>query len=41
LKVTPQFHSLVPDGVFVPQEGDVRFEELLPPTQGEVERLQP
>ena len=39
LQVTPHFHSLVPDGVFVPREGGVRFEELAPPTQGEVERL--
>jgi len=31
--------KLVPDGVFVPQEGDVRFEPLPPPTQAEVERL--
>jgi len=37
--VTPHFHSLVPDGVFVPGEGGVRFEALPPPTQGEVERL--
>jgi hypothetical protein len=34
-----RFHSLVPDGVFVPREGGVRFEALPPPTQGEVERL--
>jgi hypothetical protein len=33
MQVTPHFHSLVPDGVFVPQEGDVRFEALPPPTQ--------
>jgi hypothetical protein len=39
LQVTPHFHALVPDGVFVPQEGKVRFEELGPPTQGEVEQL--
>ncbi|WP_276203642.1 transposase [Hyalangium minutum] len=39
LQVTPHFHSLVPDGVFVPREGSVRFEPLPPPTQGEVERL--
>jgi hypothetical protein len=39
LQVTPHFHSLVPDGVFVPREGCVRFEPLPPPTQGEVERL--
>jgi hypothetical protein len=39
LQVTPHFHSLVPDGVFVPREGGVRFEPLPPPTQGEVERL--
>ncbi|QRK07325.1 transposase [Archangium violaceum] len=39
LQVTPHFHSLVPDGVFVPEEGGVRFEPLPPPTQGEVERL--
>jgi hypothetical protein len=37
--VTPHFHSLVPDGVFVPREGGVHFERLAPPTQGEVERL--
>jgi hypothetical protein len=29
----------VPDGVFVPREGGVRFEPLPPPTQAEVERL--
>jgi hypothetical protein len=39
LQVTPHFHSLVPDGVFVPREGGVRFEPLPPPTQAEVERL--
>jgi hypothetical protein len=39
LQVTPHFHSLVPDGVFVPREDGVRFEPLPPPTQGEVERL--
>jgi hypothetical protein len=39
LQVTPHFHALVPDGVFVAQEGKVRFEEVGPPTQGEVERL--
>jgi hypothetical protein len=39
LQVTPHFHSLVPDGIFVPREGGVRFEPLPPPTQGEVERL--
>ena len=39
LQVTPYFHSLVPDGVFVPQVGGVRFEPLPPPTQAEVERL--
>ena len=33
LQVTPHFHSLVPDGVFVPREGGVRFEPLPPPTQ--------
>ncbi|HYO59475.1 transposase [Archangium sp.] len=32
LQVTPHFHSLVPDGVFVPREGGVRFEALPPPT---------
>jgi hypothetical protein len=37
--VTPHFHSLVPDGVFVPREGGVHFERLAPPTQDEVERL--
>ena len=39
LQVTPHFHSLVPDGVFVPREGCVRFEPLPPPTQGELQRL--
>ena len=39
LQVTPHFHSLVPDGVFVPWEGGVRFEPLPPPTQVEVEKL--
>ncbi|WNG51623.1 hypothetical protein F0U60_51525 [Archangium minus] len=39
MQVTPHFLSLVPDGVFVPREGGVRFEPLPPPTQGEVERL--
>jgi len=39
LKVTPHFHALVPDSVFVPGEGGVRFEALPSPTQGEVERL--
>jgi putative transposase/transposase-like zinc-binding protein len=39
LQVTPHFHSLVPDGVFVPREGGVCFEALPPPTQDEVERL--
>ncbi|WP_395811859.1 transposase [Archangium minus] len=39
LQVTPHFHSLVPDGVFVPREDGVRFEPLPPPTQAEVERL--
>ncbi|MDC0713763.1 transposase [Stigmatella sp. ncwal1] len=39
LQVTPHFHSLVPDGVFVQREGGVRFEALPPPTQGEVEQL--
>jgi hypothetical protein len=34
LQVTPHFHSLVPNGVFVPREGGVHFEELGPPTQG-------
>ena len=34
LQVTPHFHSLVPDGVFVTREGGVRFEPLPPPTQG-------
>ena len=37
--VTPHFHSLVPNGVFVPREGGVRFEPLPPPTQAEVKRL--
>jgi hypothetical protein len=39
LQVTPHFHSLVPDGVFLPREGGVRLEALPPPTQAEVERL--
>jgi hypothetical protein len=39
LKVTLHVHSLVPDGVFMPWEGGVRFEELPPPTQGAVEKL--
>nr|WP_254360763.1 transposase [Corallococcus exiguus] len=39
MQVTPHFHSLVPDGVFVPREGGVRFKPLPPPTQAEVERL--
>ncbi|MGZ3458855.1 MAG: hypothetical protein ACXU86_10185 [Archangium sp.] len=34
LQTTPHFHSMVPDDVFVPQEGSVRFEALPPPTQG-------
>jgi len=33
MQVTPHFHSLVPDGVLVPQEGDVRFAALPPPWQ--------
>ncbi|HYO65680.1 MAG TPA: hypothetical protein VEU33_06320, partial [Archangium sp.] len=37
--LAPHFHSLVPDGVFVPREGGVRLEPLPPPTQAEVERL--
>jgi Putative transposase len=32
LQVMPHFHSLVPDGVFVPQEGGMRFEALPPLT---------
>ncbi|WP_164002973.1 transposase [Pyxidicoccus caerfyrddinensis] len=39
MQVTPHSHALVPEGVFVPGEGGVRFEALPPPTQGEVERL--
>jgi hypothetical protein len=39
LQVTPHFHPLVPDGVFVPREDGVRFEPLPPPTQAGVERL--
>jgi hypothetical protein len=39
LQVTPHFHSLGPNGVFVPREGGVRFEALPPPTQSEVEQL--
>ncbi|SEL86207.1 hypothetical protein SAMN05444354_10994 [Stigmatella aurantiaca] len=39
LQVTPHFRSLVPEGVFVPGEGGVRFEALPSSTQGEVERL--
>jgi hypothetical protein len=31
LQVTPHFHLLVPDGVFVPREGCVHFEALPPP----------
>jgi Putative transposase len=38
LQVTPHFHSLVPDGVFLPWEGSMRFEPLPPPTQAEVEQ---
>jgi hypothetical protein len=30
LQVTPHFHSRVPDGVFVPGEGGMRFEALPP-----------
>jgi hypothetical protein len=33
LQVTPHFHSRVPDDVFLPREGGVRFEALPPPTQ--------
>jgi hypothetical protein len=39
LQVTPHVHSLVPDGIFMPWEGGMRFEALPPPTQGEVEKL--
>jgi len=39
LQVTPHFHLLVSDGVFVPQESGVSFEALPPPTQAEVKRL--
>ncbi|QDF03652.1 hypothetical protein BHS04_10650 [Myxococcus xanthus] len=38
-QVTPHYHALVPEGVFVPGEGGVRFEALPPPTQVDVERL--
>ncbi|ATB27221.1 transposase [Melittangium boletus] len=33
LQVTPHFHSLVPDGVFVPREGGVRFEQVAADTR--------
>ncbi|HYO52392.1 transposase zinc-binding domain-containing protein [Archangium sp.] len=33
LQVTPHYHALVPDGVFVPGEGGVRFDALPPPTR--------
>jgi hypothetical protein len=39
LQVTPHFHGLVPDGVWVPLDDEVRFVELPPPGQAEVERL--
>ncbi|WP_158623628.1 transposase [Corallococcus llansteffanensis] len=39
MQVTPHDPALVPEGVFAPGEGGVRFEALPPPTQGEVERL--
>ncbi|MCI0572937.1 MAG: transposase zinc-binding domain-containing protein, partial [Myxococcaceae bacterium] len=39
LQVTPHFHSVVPDCVFVPLDDGVRFVGLPPPTQREVERL--
>ncbi|HEX8441921.1 hypothetical protein [Archangium sp.] len=39
MQVTPHFHSLVPDCVFVPGEGGVCFEALQPPRQGQVGRL--
>jgi hypothetical protein len=38
---TSLFHSLVPDGVFMPWAGGVRFEPLPPPTQTEVEKQGP
>ncbi|NMO17145.1 hypothetical protein HPC49_16265 [Pyxidicoccus fallax] len=39
MQVAPHYHALVPNGVFVPGEGGVRFEALPPPTQAAVERL--
>src|SRR4029450_1819108 len=39
LQCTPHFHALVPDGVWVPLDDGVRFVELPPPSQAEVERL--
>ncbi|QRK11018.1 transposase [Archangium violaceum] len=39
MQVRPHCDSLVPDGVFVPEEGGVRIEPLPPPRKGEVERL--
>jgi hypothetical protein len=39
LQLSPHFHTLVPDGVFVAVEGAVDFVALPPPTPQEVERL--
>ena len=39
LQLTPHFHGLVPDGVFVEEEGGVRFEAVPPPTPKEVAQL--
>ncbi|WP_233262306.1 transposase [Vitiosangium sp. GDMCC 1.1324] len=39
LQLTPHFHSVVPDGVWVPLDDEVRFVLLPPPSQEEVERL--
>ncbi len=36
LNLNVHFHCLVPDGVFVREEGSVRFVELLPPSDDEV-----
>jgi hypothetical protein len=36
---SPHSHALVPDGVWVPLDDGVRFVELPPPSQAEVERL--
>jgi hypothetical protein len=39
LQLTPHFHSLVPDGVFVEKDGAVTFAPLPPPTPEEVAAL--